>query len=114
MEIEYKREGLGKKNREEIERKKFYALKVWTKLPKQCRTERELRKKSVKKKKTKRIGKYYLMLVDCRQPLAPSLPNPRRRRNTHCFALKVDEEEWFPEFLIGFFVLSFVLCFCFI
>ena len=82
----------------------MHALKVWTwSIKKNYQgSERELRKK----KKKKRIGKKYLMLVDCRQPLAHSLPNPRRRK-THCLVLKV---EWFPKFLIR----SFVLCFFYI
>ena len=76
------------------------------KITKAVRENSEKKKKKKKKKKEKK----YLMLVDCRQPLAHSLPNPRRRK-THCLALKV---EWFPKFLIRSFVLSFVLCFFYI
>ena len=78
-----------KKSREEIERKEFYMLwkcGQWQTYQSSVAMRENSGKKKCKKK-PKRIGKYYLMLVDCRQPQAHSPPNSRRRQNTFALML---------------------------
>ena len=96
-----------RKNREErvVGDKESKREEKIEKMQRKNREERFACSKSVDTEHGKKLLK--LWERTCRQSLAHSLPNPRRRRKTHCFALKVDEEEWFSKFLVGSFVLYF-------